>query len=218
MTNAVPSCHFDRGKVFAPLVVQYVASLIGMKELAGHGAVARIRAEATAEGITFEAALARIHDDNKLPPDVTAHRERFEVLPPLNLDSAVCDRVPVDVEMLARELFENGGYYLASVLPATAGALLITAYERCKAMHYTTTDPLWEFLRHCRHAAAHGNRFNFLGKEPVRKASWKSLTIESSLQGTTLFQDSLNGPHLLRPADPIHLLWDIEQQYPALKV
>ncbi len=52
-------CHFDRAKIFYPLVVQYSAALIGMKELAGHGVVRRLYRTARKHGISVGEALAK---------------------------------------------------------------------------------------------------------------------------------------------------------------
>jgi hypothetical protein len=41
----IPPNHFDRGKPFYPFVVNYVAMLFGLKELAGRGLALRSRAE-----------------------------------------------------------------------------------------------------------------------------------------------------------------------------
>jgi hypothetical protein len=218
MTTFTPArCHFDRVKIFAPIVTQYVASLLGFKELAGHGAVLALRSEAERLGISYEQAFAELRKaGSKLPDSALSRRGPFEVLEPLTLSSVAYQSLPVDAEAMAREFLDNGSHYSSRVMPYAAGALVVLAYETAKSKGYTTQDPIWEFLRHCRNAVAHGNRFNVLGKEPVRPATWAGLDITRALQGTTLFQDEQNGQHFLKPADPVHLLWDIEQAYPSL--
>jgi hypothetical protein len=49
--------------------------------------------------------------------------------------------------------------------------------------------------------------------EPRRTAEWRGVSISSSLDGHWLLVPSDGQDGLLGPADPIHLLWDIEQQY-----
>ena len=66
-----------------------------------------------------------------------------------------------------------------------AGALLIVAYESTKQFH--DRGELWEFLRHCRNAAAHNGRFHFRRNEPRYEAKWSSLDVTKPLQGTPLF-------------------------------
>lgn len=199
------------------MVTQYVASLLGFKELAGHGAVLAIRAEAQRLGLSYEDAFAELQKaEAKLPESALSRLGPFEVLEPLNLSSMVYHSLPVDAEAMAQEFLDNGSHYSSRVMPYAAGGLIVLAYETAKLKGCVTRDPIWEFLRHCRNAVAHGNCFKFLGKEPVRQATWATLSITGSLQGTTLFQDDQNGQHFLKPADPIHLLWDIEQAYPSL--
>jgi hypothetical protein len=39
-------------------------------------------------------------------------------------------------------------------------------------------SPELEFFRHVRNAAAHGNRFTFVGAEPRRAAAWRALNFD----------------------------------------
>lgn len=74
---------------------------------------------------------------------------------------------------------------------------------------------MWEFLRHCRNAAAHGGKFHLLNGEPCRPANWGRFSIVASMHGTPLvFNQGSAG--LLSPGDPLRLLWDIEQTYPGI--
>lgn len=75
-------------------------------------------------------------------------------------------------------------------------------------------DPILQFLRHCRHAIAHGGKMTFKGSEPTHPASWRGLKITRDLAGTPLFK-TLNDIEagLMWPGDVIALLWDIEQSY-----
>ena len=121
--------------------------------------------------------------------------------------------IDVDADELAAELFENHHYLLTWAL-RTAGMLLVSAWETTKA--FSDQSPMWEFLRHCRNAASHGGRFDLLHGEPLRPASWRSLVVTPSLQGSPLFQEYV-GLGLLSPGDTLRLLWDIEQGSPSLK-
>jgi hypothetical protein len=89
--------------------------------------------------------------------------------------------------------------------------LINTAYE--SVSHRNTHSPEFEFFRHVRHASSHGGTFNFRENEPSRPAAWRSLTLDHLQKGQT---NPLYGKRcfldLLGPADPILLLWDIEQQ------
>jgi hypothetical protein len=110
----------------------------------------------------------------------------------------------------------NNGPYLAGFIMRSAGSLLILAHEFSKGKSWHDQGLLWEFLRHCRHAAAHGGFFTLIGKEPCHPAVWGHFQIERTLQGTPLFKDG-KARGLLSPGDPIRLLWDIEQAYPGMR-
>jgi hypothetical protein len=216
-TSTIPRCHFDRSRIFYPLIAQYRAALIGFKEIPGHGCIRQARALVNKKGVSVEAAIAKVDPSGAtLSRELLEHRGQFEVLPPLHLQSRVGSPGPIDAELMAEDLFHNALYTMSHLLPATAGALLISARERYLARDYCTKEPLWEFLRHCRHAAAHGNRFDFRADEPRRPAMWCGLSIEGSSEGTPLMQEQNNGPYFLAPGDPVQLLWDIEQAYPGL--
>ena len=72
-------------------------------------------------------------------------------------------------------------------------------------------SPQFEFFRHVRNAAAHGNRFTFDGLEPRRVAKWRTLTLDrANYAGTQCFGTLLNA------ADALALLSDIQEMLVAL--
>ena len=89
--------------------------------------------------------------------------------------------------------------------------LLTTAYAAVE--HEKDLSPEFEFFRHLRNAASHGNRFFFAKREPERPASWRGLAIAESHTGS---RNPLHGIKcvgtFLGSADVILLLWDIEQK------
>lgn len=138
-----------------------------------------------------------------------------KLIGPLQLRSEFLgEQIQIDVGWLANELVTHHSYLIA-FMPRAAGSMLILAYEICKDQPSKDRVPLWEFLRHCRNAAAHGGNFNFRGKEPTRLAAWGRFNVDRTLQGTLLFKKPGSGG-LLSPGDPIRLLSDIEQEYPGL--
>jgi hypothetical protein len=63
-----------------------------------------------------------------------------------------------------------------------------------------------EFFRHSRHAASHGNKWHFVGKEPVRPAEWKGVVLDRpNFQGKPFIHGTLT------PGDLLFLLGDIEK-------
>jgi hypothetical protein len=91
--------------------------------------------------------------------------------------------------------------------------LVNTAYETVAESN--DQSPEFEFFQHVRNAASHGNVFNFFPREPTRPASWRSVTIDTTLKGTANpLHGSLCFGGLIAPADAIALLSDIEQKLP----
>jgi hypothetical protein len=86
-----------------------------------------------------------------------------------------------------------------------------TAYDSVEIKN--DHSPEFEFFRHVRNAASHGNTFSLFKHEPSRPASWRGLVIDHTMKGQT---NPLNGTlcfgGLLAPSDAIFLLWDIEKK------
>jgi hypothetical protein len=191
-----PTPNFDRSKPFYPLVLHYVILLWAFTEIAGHGQ--RAREIAAAAGIDEGRSRARM-GASQLPE------------PTLHLGSAITDDwLDVPFADISGETGANTLYLLEHTLPIAGGTLLIAAFETTK--HHSDHGELWEFFRHCRNASAHGGRFRLYSGEPRRPAGWRGLEISRSLQGTSLLPRA-NEPGLLRPADPIRLLFDVEQTF-----
>ena len=202
--------HFDRGKPFYPLVMHYLAQLIGFKELGLRGITGQQSLDDLAGRLP---ALAAPGADEAKAVEV---REGLRKLSgPLELRSEFQGgHITVDVDEIARDIVANSAYIAASTMLA-AGSLLVLAHELSKGKPWYDTGPLWEFLRHCRNAVAHGGTFTFRGAEPSRPAAWGIFNVTRQLQGTKLFKDAA-GQGMLSPGDPIRLLWDIEQAYPQM--
>lgn len=92
--------------------------------------------------------------------------------------------------------------WMDEVATLIASGFLGSAYELLED-HRDPNIPLWEFFRHTRNAAFHGNRFHFLGDEPKRPASWRGLEITRNLQDTPLFFDFIHF------ADVFYMLADL---------
>ena len=134
MSEQIPLAHFDRSKPFYPLVMQYIAQLIGFKDLLARGCIG--------------------------PPDIERAMENFigtdrtetsknltKLLGPLELRaSAHVETLKVPVDAIAKELVANH-LFLINYLPISAGSVLMLAHEICKEKPAHDTGPLWEFLR-----------------------------------------------------------------------
>jgi hypothetical protein len=212
--EAVPLNHFDRSKPFYPLVVNYVLQLAGFKEFAVRGFLCQqANAPDGAKDLTFAPAFQT--GVGKLGPAIKGQLEKLGG--PLELRSDTQGSpVIIDMDDLAGEALFQGGY-LSGYLHKVAGwSLLIVAHQISKGRPWHSYDPLWEFLRHSRNAAAHGGTFTFQGDEPRFPAKWGMLEITRDLAGSRVLA-SAEEPGLLWPGDLVRFLWDIEQTYPAMK-
>ena len=138
-----------------------------------------------------------------------------KLLGPLELKTEQTnDTFYIDADAMATEFTDNVNYLLSYYYRAATNVIVL-AHEMTKHASYRDTGPLWEFLHHCRNAVSHNGLFNFRSGEPRQPAIWGRFQLVNSMHGTPLFKgDTGNG--LLSPGDPIRLLWDIEQAYPAM--
>jgi len=193
---------FDRAKPFYALVMTYLISLHGLKELLAIGLLGNDRMWNLQNREGSAADMAEIQ------------RGMDKLLGPLELRVAGdTDKITVSVESIAAEFVQNS--YLIEHQTKAGHALLAAAYEATHGKPYQDQGPQWEFLRHCRNAAAHNGRFHFKDAEPRRPARWRTIEILRSMHGEPLLVQSDGSGHL-QLGDPVVLLWDIEQAYPAI--
>lgn len=90
------------------------------------------------------------------------------------------------------------------------GMLVISAHavaaDHPGCVRSVRESPEFEFFRHVRNAAAHGNKFTFSEGEPRRPALWRSLELTRANHA-----DSQCFGKLLNPADALSLLSDIQK-------
>jgi hypothetical protein len=91
------------------------------------------------------------------------------------------------------------------------GMLIISAHtvalDHIGSNRAVLESPTFEFFRHIRNAAAHGNRFTFGPREPRRMAKWRDLTLDRPTHaGIQCFGN------LLIAADALALLGDIQNE------
>ncbi len=196
--------HFDRAKPFYPLVMSYLMQLHGLKELAALGSLGAMR--------TWDIQ----HLGEPSPENEALQLNAAKLLGPLELlITGDGNRLTVPVEAVAEEFFHNHKHLLKYQVQA-ALSVLVMAHEIAKHQPYRTDNELWEFLRHCRNAAAHNGRWNLINGEPRRPASWRGITLNASLNSCPL-RIGEDGIGTLRVGDPVALLWDIEIATPAMQ-
>jgi hypothetical protein len=207
----LPTLHsFDRSKPFYPIVLNYICQLIGLTELAVRGVAGpRDLDQMVREAQAREQALG-IHLSD--PGVLRAWLQRTS-----NSRSLRCEMLNRDIgipfDEIAQELVENYSYLAPYFISAAAGSLFVMAHQVTKGKPWRNNDPLWEFLFHCRNAVAHNGKFHFLNDQPRWRAQWGRFVLDQTLQGTPLFKKDGG---ILSPGDPVRLLWDIEQAYPAM--
>ena len=197
--------HFDRAKPFYPIVMSYLMQLHGIKELAALGALGQKRNWDLGHLSGTEAEKA------------TLRESATKLLGPLELLVTGDDmRLTIPVDFVAQEFVENHRHLLVYQVQAALN-VLVMAHEVTKSQPYRTNDEKWEFLRHCRNAAAHNGRWNLATGEPRRPASWRGIKLDPSFHGRALLIGE-DGVGSLRPGDPVALLWEIERDSPAMQL
>jgi hypothetical protein len=202
-----PPIQLGRERPFYPLLLLYAATLAGWRELVVRGYPGAHRSTRMVdyeggEGVATAEEVAAFLD---------RHVAGKTSLPCASENPPVLN----DPDVLAREMNEFNAVVPGRAM-MSAESILIVAHEISKASGRRTNAPEWEFLRHCRNAAAHNGRFTFRGGEPSRPASWGSLSITSVLEGTPLFRQA-DGRGLMQAGDPVRLLWDLDERYPGVR-
>ena len=208
-----PVNHFDRSKPFYPLVMNFVAAVHGWNNLFGRG-VGRLIAASNEDPTAINEYVASIRGPAEVA-SVETLRDLASLpggLGGLELANRTqTSPIRIDPDEMADELVREHAH-LAPQLVRASEQLVIVAWETTSTHH--TTDPLWEFLRHCRNAAAHGGRFHLLHAEPRRPARFKRLRITPGLEGKPLFGPTKpRRTSYLRIGDAVSLLWHIEQRF-----
>jgi len=213
-----PAIEFDPAKPFYGLVVAYAAQVHGLLDLASRGLRlewktmrTRHKGVGLPEDQMVQMQCAGVKDGYDEHVRAVLKSESGALLGVQRLGTILGNGVKVDTERLAATVFHQHGNPVPACAVMSACSLIILAWESTLDEH--SYDPLWEFLRHCRNASAHkGGRFNFKYGEPRRLARWRSVQIDSNLQGTPLFWDSQQ-EGLIGPGDALYLLADIEKQF-----
>jgi hypothetical protein len=201
-----PLAYKPSGPIY-PLVLSYLAQLHGFIELASRGLFLVASGVSTSE---LDQLVARLPEKNAACASRVLKGGVTQLLDEPSAASLVDQSVKVDVSQLARTVFSDSEPVIRNFNLQSAGSLLVLAWEHTEDIH--TNDPLWEFLRHLRNAVAHGGRFHFLYKEPVRPAIWRSKSIDRSLQDAVVFGAPVD-TGFLAVGDVLHLLADIDTQF-----
>lgn len=194
--------NFDRSKPFYPIAMGYLIQLHALKEISAIGVFGSKR--------TWDMGLPA--DDSKLN-DLQASVDKL--LGPISLAvTGDHDRLDLSIGPLAKEFVANHAYLMTHLVHAALNAFVM-AHEVTKHKAYRTTNEKWEFLRHCRNAAAHNGLWSFQNGEPRRPAKWRTIELDPSMDNKPLLKRA-DGTGFLNLGDPIALLWEIEQDNPGM--
>lgn len=214
MKDIINKYNFDRGKDFYPLIMSYIISSHGVLELMSRVLIdiaqdVKIR---PSESLSLAEKIQEQHLLKLKTGAKTALDKNLSLRS--NFDSKNID---IDIEEITKELRENYNYLFQIGISAyPSRMLLISAYEIKKDVIWSKgneKDELWEFLRHCRNAAAHNGKFYFEKDQPKNTARWGHIEIKREMEGKDLFSKDNPEEGCLSLADPIKLLWDIEQKF-----
>jgi hypothetical protein len=212
-----PPIIFDPQKPFYALVVAYVAQVHGILDIVTRGIreefnkfVVQHQQERFSREKMIETFCKNIEGGYADHVRAVLRSEPTPLAGVQRLGSIFGQGPKVDTLLLACEIFSNYQSPLAMFSQLSTGSLLIMSWELTYAEH--NQDPLWEFLRHCRNAAAHKGHFNFKNDEPKRPALWRTLEIVKTLQGAPLIWD-MRQTGFMGPGDVLYLLADIEKKF-----
>jgi hypothetical protein len=204
---------FDRAKPLYPVVMMLLTGIHGWFELWSRSAILRVKKaiadgkgrneiEAELEGINSDLAKRALKEGASSGVTPLLFRAQFK-------SKVQPQPLEIDVDQISHELFDSGHYLSGFVIRAVSGSLIV-AHEMTRKFQ-SKKDSEWEFLRHCRNAAAHGDVFDLRDGEPKQPAEWRGLRITRQLNGTRLFAtDDQEG--LLLPGDVILLYQDLQHK------
>lgn len=208
-----PELHFDPSKPFYSIVLGYLTQVHGFIEVCSRGILSKLQKDPP-EKVRLWLQKESSNSVKELYRSALAGGGVTPLLGQQQLTSKTANGIIVNTEELASEIltnYEEGIKYFNRV---NAGGVLILAWEVTNDYH--SHHELWEFLRHCRNAAAHRGNFNFLSGEPKRLARWRSLEIGSDLQDRPLFPDPPTDG-FIGIGDVLYLLADIEVAFPEIQ-
>jgi hypothetical protein len=212
-----PQLIFSPDKPFYPLVMSYVCQIHGFLDLASRGLYQRFERfcqKQTNFSLSrhelIQLFCKTLDEKNRKTAEEVVSGGKMGMMFKQGLASSISTGIKVDTEVLAGEIFEHPTSAIRYFNRISAGGLLILAWENTEADHMR--DPVWEFFRHSRNAAAHRGFFNFYQGEPKRPAKWRTLEIIQGLQGQPLFPDPPK-KGFLGIGDVLYLLADIEKEF-----
>lgn len=211
-----PRISFDPKRPFYGLVVAYCAQVHGLIDLCSRGlreVFLDLKSKNENGPMSKDAIIDTLCSGTTKGYDSFARKVLETESSPLfgvqRFASRTGKSLRVKTDILSRAFFHDHKDPINYFAQMSAGSLLIASWELTRKFH--DANPLWEFHRHCRNAAAHNASFTFRNKEPRRAARWRSLEITRELRDTPLFQKDEHRGYI-GPGDVLYLLADIERK------
>jgi len=195
----------DARKPFYWLLLGSVTQLHGFIELASRGLKIELGAMSSKE---LDKYLDSFSSDVSERYREMVETSATKLFADLNLQSSVGEAIRPNINALMSKASVDGEAMIRFMMRTAVGSVLILAWELTTQYHNRT--PIWEFLRHCRNAAAHSGRFTLRKNEPTKLAKWRDLEITKELNDEMLFRtDEDEG--FLQPGDVFYLLEDLDE-------
>ncbi|GGF76654.1 hypothetical protein GCM10010912_22210 [Paenibacillus albidus] len=194
---------------FYPLIMNYLCSVHGIFELSSRFLINLFK-DSDKEKIDHMISGLVINDKTK-----EEFKNNFNLTPLMGNQiltfSGTQPNVVIDIDDLANQVLEYNKDGFDYLFHGALYFLIINSYALTVDKHYSD-DPLWQFYRHVRNAAAHGGKFNFNKNQPDKPSEWKNMRLEASLNKTHLI-DTIDQKGYMKFGDIILLLLDIENKF-----
>lgn len=195
---------------FSPLIQNYLNSVHAIIELSSRLLVNDLN-EIQKNG---EAAVNAFLSELASGPDYKEELLNNHNVTPLMGEQILAfpngQKIVIDPIQLARYLLHNQERMIENNFRQVE-YMIITAYALTEGK-YRNNDPLWQFFRHVRNAAAHGGKFNLQRNQPDKPAEWGEKRIERGLNGKRLVS-SVGQEGFLETGEIILLLLSVEEKF-----
>lgn len=203
-------CTLILKKYFSPLIQNYLNSVHAIIELSSRFIINELN-EVRKDG---EAAVDVFLSELECDQDYKKGLLKNHSVTPLMGDQILAfpngQKIVIDPIQLARYLLHNQERMIENNFRQVE-YMIITAYALTEGK-YRNNDPLWQFFRHVRNAAAHGGKFNLQRNQPDKPAEWGEKRIERGLNGKRLVS-FIGQEGFLETGEIILLLLSVEEKF-----
>lgn len=194
----------DRASKYYPICMNYFIFCHGTLELMSRGVYKTLN-KATSE-INCESSefITEALKANLIPT---------KLIRPISLRRKSMNGGYIDVSSsnLSNEILNNLAGFQDYYAQGLTSAILNTYEVADDSLKFNKESEIWNFLYHCRNAAAHDQKFHITKSGKKRfPAKWRGIEISETDNGRGLIDNGKNGG-LLDPGDPIQLIIDLSE-------